>query len=181
MSDDPPDWLSHWLATPLPRAEALARFDALPPVPAGEVPGLWQGRGLATGHPLDGLLEGLGWYGKRFHPDGAADPLLFRTAAGITALDPRLMPVALAHRLPALAKSTPIRAAFRLLRPVLATRRPAARLDDRAFRGRTSAAMRYDHLPITDHFRRIDATRLLGLMDRQGDPRPYFFLLTRKD
>jgi hypothetical protein len=37
--------------------------------------------------------------------------------------------------------------------------------------------MIYDRQPIVDHFRRIDAVRLLGLMQARSAS-PYFFLLT---
>jgi hypothetical protein len=46
--------------------QALALFDALPPIPVAEMFGSWRGAGLQTGHPLDGLLEIFGWHGKRF-------------------------------------------------------------------------------------------------------------------
>jgi hypothetical protein len=46
------------------------------------------------------------------------------------------------------------------------------------YRGVTTAAMIYDHLPIIDCFRRIDAHTVLGLMDMRGTP-PFFFLLER--
>ena len=38
---------------------ALALFDQLAPVAPAELLGDWRGQGLATGHPLDGLLEAL--------------------------------------------------------------------------------------------------------------------------
>ena len=41
--------------------------------------------------------------------------------------------------------------------------------------------MSYARKPITDHFRRIDEDRLLGLMAMRGMERPYFFLLTREE
>ena len=43
---------------------ALVRFDALPAPEPGQMAGRWRGTGLPTGHPLDGLLDLLGWYGK---------------------------------------------------------------------------------------------------------------------
>jgi hypothetical protein len=34
--------------------------------------GSWRGKGVKTGHPMDGLLERFSWHGKRFTgPDGA--------------------------------------------------------------------------------------------------------------
>jgi hypothetical protein len=44
-------------------------FQALQPVRAQDMIGLWQGVGIPSGHPLDGVLENLGWFGKRFHAD----------------------------------------------------------------------------------------------------------------
>jgi len=45
-------------------------------------------------------------------------------------------------------------------------------------RGVVTAAMVYDHLPIIDVFRLVDAGTLLGVMDLRGLP-PYVFVLTR--
>lgn len=39
--------------------------------------------------------------------------------------------------------------------------------------------MIYDHLPIQDAFRRADAETLVGVMDRRGDERPFWFVLRR--
>lgn len=44
------------------------------------------------------------------------------------------------------------------------------------FRGQVSAAMIYDHLPIIDHFRRIDDRAVMGVMDRKGKIEVYFYL-----
>ncbi|MFW5642373.1 MAG: GXWXG domain-containing protein [Roseicyclus sp.] len=171
-----PAWIRRWQRDGLSRAAALARFDGLRPVSPEEMLGDWSGVGLRTGHPLDGLLEGLGWQGKRFRSAEAVDPLVF--APGI-ALDPRRMPVGLALRWPRLAGSAGARAAFQLGLPVLRTRRPAARLATVVFRGTASAAMIYHRQPIIDHFRRVDAGRVLGLMEMQRAD-PYFFLLARE-
>ncbi|MBS1303491.1 DUF4334 domain-containing protein [Loktanella sp. SALINAS62] len=130
---------------------------------------------MRTGHPLDGLLEYLGWRGKRFASVDHVDPLVFEP--GI-ALAPRLMPVRIALRWPRLAKSAASRAAFRLCCRLLRASGPAARLATVAFRGSPSAVMIYDWQPIVDHFRRIDERRILGLMEMRGAS-PYFFLLTR--
>jgi hypothetical protein len=40
--------------------------------------------------------------------------------------------------------------------------------------------MVYNRQPITDHFRRIDDARILGLMAMGEDLPPFFFLLTRE-
>lgn len=65
-----------------------------------------------------------------------------------------------------------------MLRHVVGTRKPRARLRDVEHRGVVSAAMVYDHLPIIDHFRAVDDDTLLGVMDMRGAP-PYFFILSR--
>lgn len=171
-----PNWVRRWRRDGLSLDAARVRFDGLPPVSPEEMLGDWAGLGLPTGHPLDGLLEGLGWRGKRFRSAEDVDPLIF--TPGI-ALDPQLVPVGLALRWPRLAGSVVARAAFRLARPAFRSRRPAARLATVAFRGTASAAMIYDRQPIVDHFRRIDATRVLGMMEMRR-AEPYFFLLERE-
>ncbi|NVO17423.1 MAG: DUF4334 domain-containing protein [Rhodoplanes sp.] len=161
-------------------AEAFALFDALPGATIPEMIGRWRGRGLPTGHPFDGLLESLGWYGKEFSDPETVYPLLFRRRDGsAVALDPGLLPVGLLVRRPRLARSGLAQRAFRLLLPLLTTRRPKARLRLVECRGRLGAAMIYDDQPICDVFRTVDADTRLGLMDLRGLPAPFFFVLRR--
>jgi hypothetical protein len=177
-----PRWLSGWKTGQTSGIEALARFDALEGVQPEAMIGRWRGTSLATGHPLDGLLEQLGWYGKAFESLDHVHPLLFRNASGeLTALDAGMMPVALALRAPRLAQSRMARLAFSAVQPLLRTRRSAAVLQTIEFRGRRSAAMVYDRQPIIDYFRRVDDVRTLGLMQIQNWPQPFFFLLVRDD
>lgn len=80
--------------------DAQGFFDELKPVMPDKTIGLWQGHRIATGHPLDCVLENLGWYGKRFHPDLRADALLFRAGPRrLVAIDPARIPLRLALRL----------------------------------------------------------------------------------
>jgi aryl-alcohol dehydrogenase len=48
-----------------------------------------------------------------------------------------------------------------------------------AFRGRTSAAMVYDQLPIIDNFRRVSDDVMLGYMDKKGGTSDLYFSLVR--
>ncbi|WP_375262569.1 GXWXG domain-containing protein [Palleronia sp.] len=168
------DWVLRWRANGLTTDRALARFDNLPAVDLHDLVGSWQGTGLPTGHPLDGLLERLGWRGKRFDSEGRADPLVFHPDV---ALDPARMPLSIALRWPRLARSLPARTGFAALRGVLRARHPTATLARIEYRTSLSAAMIYDRQPIVDHFRRIDAARVLGAMQTPLAA-PYFFLLT---
>jgi hypothetical protein len=68
-------------AGPISSGEALRRFDALQGVEPEAMLGRWRGATLATGHPLDGVLEKLGWYGKAFESVDSVHPLLFRKAS----------------------------------------------------------------------------------------------------
>lgn len=160
--------------------EALALFDDLPTVSAEEISGRWAGRELATGHPWDGLLTASGWHGKQFDDPESVQPLLFRTRKGVLfPVNPARVPLSIAGRLPRPA----VAAGHRLLdvlQPVLRTRVPRARLRNLEHRGRVSAAMIYDQLPIIDVFRRVDADTLLGVMDARAIRQPYFFILTRE-
>ena len=47
------------------------------------------------------------------------------------------------------------------------------------YRGKVSATMIYDHLPINDSFRKIDDNRVFGVMDYKEQEQPFFFVLTR--
>jgi hypothetical protein len=158
-------------------AEAFARFDALPAVRPEEMLGLWRGRGVPTGHRMDGLLEAYRWYGKRFDSADAVHPLVFGSPGALYSLDPWRLPLGLV-RWPSFARSGAARAAVRLLTPLLRTSRPRARLRTMEVRGVATAVMLYDHLPIVDAFRRLDPQSLLGYMDQRGEA-PFFFLLER--
>jgi hypothetical protein len=176
-----PEWLSAWQGRALSTSEALTRFDGLSSLPPEDMAGRWRGRSLTTGHPLDGLLEALGWHGKSVESPARVHPLLFRLASGrVVPLEPALMPAGVALRWPALSRSAPLRAAFGVLGPLLRARGPAAHLAQREFRGQRGTALVYDRQPITDHLRRVDADHVIGLMERTGMARPFFFLLSRE-
>jgi len=157
---------------------ALAFFDSLPPVGCEEITGRYRGRELVTGHPMDGLLEASGWYGKQFDDVDHVHPLLFRSPGGdIFAVEPRKVPLGLVPKVPAAVVGRS-RSIVGALKPALRTSKHRARLRAVEHRGVVTAAMVYDHLPIIDVFRRVDADTLLGVMDLRGAP-PYFFILAR--
>lgn len=177
-----PVWLDKWRCEGTVPAAALARFDSLDAVPVEAMLGRWRGVGLATGHALDGLLEGLGWWGKAFEAQDRVHPLLFGTpSGGIVPIDPPGLLVRLGLRVPGLGRGSFVRRTFRAGLPLLRTRRHAARLELQTFRGKASAAMVYDRLPVIDHFRRVDADRVLGLMVLGGAVVPYFFFLLSRE
>ena len=177
MSTD--QWLVEHGARASPE-EALARFDSLDPVEPGDMLGRWRGSGLPTGSPLDGLLEAYGWYGKEFLDAERVHPLLFGTPAGPRPVDPAVVPIGVLRDRPGLAHSRAARTAFRLVRPLVTTSKPRARLRSVEHRGVVTAAMVYDALPIIDVFRRVSADVRLGLMDLRGLPAPFFFVLRRE-
>jgi len=51
-----------------------------------------------------------------------------------------------------------------------------ARIREIRFRGKVSTGMIYNHLPIIDHFRRVDENTLMGAMDLKGKVVLYFYL-----
>jgi hypothetical protein len=159
-------------------ADAEALFDSLPAVRPEELTGRYAGRELATGHPMDGLLESSGWYGKQFDDVDHVHPLLFRDLSGaVFPVEPRMVPLVIVPKVPAalVARS---RSAIGTLKPLLSTRKHRARLRAVDHRGVVTAAMVYDHQPIIDYFRRVDADTLLGMMDLRRAA-PYYFVLTR--
>lgn len=161
-------------------ASALALFDALPVVDVEELLGEWRGSGLPTGHPLDGLLERYGWWGKRFDGPDAAHPLVFEDPSGRFGVDPAGVPVGLVVRTSGLLRQEPLALVARRLRRLRRTTRPKARLRMVGHRGVVTATMVYDALPVLDHFRRVDADTLLAAMDARGLDTPFFFVLRRE-
>lgn len=159
-------------------ATALAFVDTLPPVSVGEMTGTWRGSGLPTRHPYDGVLERVGWYGKRF--DGAeAHPLLFHDGGGLVSINPAYLPLPVLTRYDGLLRNPGLQLAFRLGRRALATGKPRARLRPMEFRGVVSATMTYDALPIDDVFRAVEPDTVVGVMNLRALDRPFFFVLTR--
>lgn len=158
----------------------LEQFRRLSPIEPRELVGLWTGRGIPTGHPFDGVLENLGWFGKRITPNMRADALLFRSGEHrLTAIDPRWIPLSLALRFHQFGRTPMARNLFSYLQRRLRAMGPVASLNIKAFDGIESAAMTYDDQPIVDHFRRIDVERVMGAMTMRGDERIYFFQLER--
>lgn len=161
----------------------LAFFDRLEAVEPDFMLGTWRGEGWPSGHPLDGALEAFGWQGKRFDGAEAVHPLLFRARGGGTvALSPARVALGLPLllRWPALKRSAAVARLFQFCLPLMATRRSQGRLRLLRHRGRTTATLVYDRLPILDVFRCIDDDTVMGLMDLKGMERPFFFLLRRE-
>lgn len=162
--------------------KALDEFQCLPPIAPREMIGLWAGRGIPSGHPFDGVLENLGWFGKRFTPELRADALLFRLdKRRLIPIDPARIPLRLALRFHRVGRTRTARILFSYLLRGLRAKGPVASLKTMSFHGVASAAMIYDDQPIIDHFRRRDDRRIMGAMTIQGDDRIYFFELDRID
>ncbi len=161
-------------------ATALAFLDARPPVTPQETVGRWHGSGWHTGHPWDGLLEALGWYGKDVRDPEHVLPTLFRDArAEPVPVDPLLAPVSLIRRAPQALRRSPLPRAFRAAVPLLRSPRPAGRIRRVEPRGVVTAALVYDAVPIIDAFRRVTPNLLLGAADIRGEEAPLMFVLRR--
>jgi Domain of unknown function (DUF4334)/GXWXG protein len=161
--------------------QALALFDALPPIPVTEMFGSWRGAGLQTGHPLDGLLEIFGWHGKRFEGPEDVHPLVFdRLDGSVFSINPSLIPLGFAVRYPKALRHPIVSGLCRLFRFALRTKKPRARLRMMEYRGVVSATMIYDALPINDVFRKVNDNTVLGAMDFRLIRQPFFFVLRRE-
>lgn len=44
----------------------------------------------------------------------------------------------------------------------------------------STATMKYDSHPVSDHFRRVSDDLVLGVMDREGEDQPLIFFLSRR-
>lgn len=160
-------------------AEALALFDALDVVSLDCMLGRWHGAGFPTQHRMDGILEAYGWYGKEFHSLNEVDPLLFKQGNKLVKMNPERIPLTLLTADFEPPKSAFVGRCFSLLIPTITTNDHKARMRMTEFRGKVSATMLYDGLPINDVFRKVDNDTLLGLMDLKGMDQPFFFVLHR--
>jgi hypothetical protein len=160
-------------------AEALALFDSLEVVDLDSMLGRWHGAGFPTHHRMDGILEAYGWYGKEFHSANEVDPLLFKKGKKLVRMNPERIPLTLLTANFEPPKSALIGRFFSLLIPMIETKDHKARMRMTEFRGKVSATMMYDGLPINDVFRKVDENTLFGLMDLKGMDQPFFFILYR--
>lgn len=162
--------------TSMSKAEALCWFDKLETIGESFMIGSWKGRELRTGHPMEGLLEASGWYGKFFPDRENVHPLVFAKGQHKFSGKPAvLFPLS---NIPVPKMLIPV--FMLLIKPLIRTRHSKARLRMVEYRGKASATMIYDELPICDHFRKIDANRVLGAMDSKGTEDPYFFILEKE-
>lgn len=163
------------------RQQSLELFDSLEPVDIEFMLGRWQGDGYPTDHTLDGLLELFHWYGKHFESAEDVQPLLFSNRRGkLVRVNPGYMKhsFALAEHMRKF-KSKTVGNVFQFLLPLFSTSKSRARLRMTEYRGKISATMIYDQLPINDVFRQLDDNTVLGVMDSKLVPDPFFFKLTR--
>ncbi|WP_231480471.1 DUF4334 domain-containing protein [Thiomonas sp. FB-Cd] len=160
---------------------ALEIYDSLAPVEVDFMIGNWTGEGFNTDHPMDGLLEAYHWYGKRFESPEDVHPLVFSTLrGGVASVNPVFMGplLGLADRM-LMPKSPVAGRLFQVTMPLFTTSKSRARLRMTAYRGKSSATMIYDQLPINDVFRQVDENCVFGIMDRKGMKKPFFFILRR--
>jgi hypothetical protein len=160
-------------------AEALALFDQLDPVALEWMMGRWRGSEFPTGHALDGVLTVANWYGKEFVNPDCVHPLVCldnHNRLFNLAVNPTLFKVMLKLPLP---KHPALKPLFTWLNAQQKTAASQAHLRLVDFRGKVSAAMIYNELPIQDVFRKVDENTVLGLMDYGEFPEPFFFVLQR--
>ena len=159
--------------------KALELFDALEPVNLDFMFGRWQGSGLHTSHPMDGLLELSNWYGKEFVDAENVHPLLFldsQKKVFKVAPNAKVMKRVLNFPIP---KNDSWKPLFMFINSLLKTEKSQARLRMMQYRGKVSATMIYDYLPINDAFRKVDDNTVLGIMDYKESSQPFFFILKR--
>jgi hypothetical protein len=159
--------------------EALSLFDQLDPVNLEFVMGRWQGSKFPTQHPLDHFIEAYNWYGKEFVDLDQVHPLVFVDNNGNRFLvDPKKIfnRQILNYEVPT---NEVLKQMFLATRWLLETQESKARVRMMEYRGKVSATMIYDELPIYDSFRKVDENTMLGLMDLKGDARSFFFVLKR--
>ena len=144
----------------VPSQRVSALWDTLEPARVEDISGSrWRGTGLDTGHPMFGMLGQMHWWGKDFTEARKVDPIL------VTDEDGNVVP------------------------DTSATGGGGASLWEVSFRGRPTASMVYDRLPVIDHFVVVDTgpdgrpTTLLPVMNGRGtvsDGEHFWFVLDRE-
>jgi hypothetical protein len=131
-----------------------ALWAELSPVTVDEILGSWRGGDFSTGHIASTVLEKVRWHGKRFDGPLDAKPLICRGEDG------------------------------ELNSNLAAGGGGEASLWPIEFRDETTATMVYDAMPVFDHFKRVDADTLMGIMNGKlesafGVKDLYYFWLER--
>lgn len=159
--------------------QALELFDALEPVSLDFLLGRWQGSEINTSHPINGLLEVSNWYGKEFITPENVHPLLFLDNQGkIIKVAPNPIAMNWVIKIPVI-KNDVFKPLLTVINFLLKTEKSQARLRMMEHRGKVTATMIYDYLPINDSFRKVDEDTVLGIMDFKNLPEPFFFVLKR--
>ena len=145
----------------VPPERVVALWDALEPARIDDIAGSrWRGTGLDTGHPMFAMLGQMNWWGKDFSDPRKVDPILVTDDSGQVVPD------------------------------TSATGGGGASLWEVAFRGRPTASMVYDRLPVIDHFAVVDSgpdgrpATLLAVMNGRGtvtDGEHFWFVLEREN
>ena len=144
------------VAAPSPAVEALDELWAdLSVLDAEDMLGAWRGGDFSTGHPASALLTTIGWHGKRFDSLLDGHPLICRGEDG------------------ALYSNTKYAGGG------------YSSLWNVEFRGESTATMVYDAMAVFDHFKRIDDSTVLGIMNGKleaafGTSEYYYFWLERE-
>jgi hypothetical protein len=160
-------------------SDSFLLYDALETVSIDFMIGRWKGSGFHTGHTMDGALETFNWYGKEFEDAENVHPLVFKSFGNtLFKVNPGLMPVRLATLIPS-TNLWPVKYIFLCIRFLFQTSKSKARVRLTEFRGKLTATMLYDQLPINDVFRKVNENTLLGCMDFKGMKQPFFFVLER--
>jgi hypothetical protein len=156
--------------------EAMRIFDELEPVTLELTTGRWKGFEIDTCHRMNGLLEPSGWYGKLFEDPEKVHPLLFYTKnrTALYSVNPKLVPFNM--KLP---QSKILGSLMNLLKPVLQTREPKARIRMVEYRGKVTVAIVYDKKNVNDYFAKINDHTMLGAMHVKGALQPFVFVLER--
>ncbi|MER6672725.1 DUF4334 domain-containing protein [Streptomyces sp. NPDC000983] len=159
MSDRIPTPAERWhalrtAAGPVDPGELDALWADLDTVDAASILGSWKGFAFPTGHPVEKVLAGSRWHGKRFVALDDAKPLICRTENGELFSDTR-------------------------------SGRGEASLWNVEFRGEVTATMVYDGMAVLDHFKRVDDTTLMGVMNGKAsavsaDGHLFYFGLERE-
>jgi len=157
---------------------ALELFDRVDTVDLEFMLGRWRGSGFHTNHQMDGLLEAFNWYGKEFVSADCVHPLLFSDGNSIYKVDPNPTLMSLGFKYP-VPQEQNLKPFYTAATKFLKTEQSKARIRMMEYRGKVSAMMIYDYMPINDVFRQVDENTVLGLMDLKNMPQPFFFVLNR--
>ena len=150
----------------------FALFDTMKPVETAFMKGEWDGGAFETGHQTCKWVVDTKFAGKRFNSDRDVEPVFVWSAGGQKEF---YKPNGYAQA----SKGPQSRLATHCVE-VQADSSKVGQLREVRYRGKVTATLVYDSLPIMDYFLKVDENTVIAAADNKNKPEGTFFFWLRR-